>query len=481
MNLISAIKANKRLARIITALATFAIVMALCVSGAVENLVGESYALYAEFALYLIPYLIAGYDVLAKAGRNIAHGRFFDENFLMSVATLGAFALVLFPEGNPHMAEGAAVMLFYQVGELFQDYAVDKSRASVAKLMDIAPDHATIKIDGAFVEVDPYDVDPGSIVYVKPGERIPLDGVIVGGESSIDTSALTGEAAPRSAAEGDEVVSGCVNLTGALAIRTTKAYEDSTVSRILDLVENAADRKARTESFITRFARLYTPVVCGAALALAVIPPLLGAGSWPEWIERGLIFLVVSCPCALVISVPLSFFGGIGGASRAGVLIKGSNYLEALARVDTVVFDKTGTLTQGVFTISDITPQPGASQAEIMDIAANLEQFSSHPIARSVCAAYRGQVDPSRASSVKETAGRGRGCRSPRNRRRHSRYGPARCRRRPLPGTHHACRPTQGASQRGHLPTARTGGLPHRHAHGRLPARRRVNSLPAGN
>lgn len=407
MSVVSAIKTNRRLARILAALAIFAAVMAACETGAVEALIGSGSALYAEFALYLIPYLIAGYDVLGKAARNIAHGRIFDENFLMSAATIGAFALVLFPEGGPHMAEGAAVMLFYQVGELFQDYAVDKSRASVASLMDIAPEHARIKRNGAFVEVDPYDVEPGTIIYIKPGERIPLDGTVVSGESSVDASALTGESLPRSAAEGDDVVSGCVNLTGALAVRTSKAYEDSTVARILELVENAADRKAKTESFITRFARYYTPIVCGAALALAVIPPALFGQIWSEWIERGLIFLVVSCPCALVISVPLSFFGGIGGASREGVLIKGSNYLEALANAGTVVFDKTGTLTKGSFAIADTKPEPGASAAELMDIAANLEQFSSHPIARSICAGYRGETDESRVAGLKEKAGYG--------------------------------------------------------------------------
>ena len=407
MSMISSIKPNKRLIRILAALAIFAIVMAACETGIVSAVAGGSSAIYAEFALYLIPYLIAGYDVLLKAARNLGRGRIFDENFLMSVATLGAFALVLFPEGNPHMAEGAAVMLFYQVGELFQDYAVDKSRVSVASLMDIAPEHARVKRDGAFIEVDPYDVEPGTVIYVRPGERIPLDGTVVSGESSIDTSALTGESAPRGAAEGDGVISGCVNLTGALAIRTSKDYEDSTVSRILDLVENAADRKAKTESFITRFARWYTPVVCIAALALAVIPPLFFGQAWPTWIERGLIFLVVSCPCALVISVPLSFFGGIGGASRAGILVKGSNYLEALAHADTVVFDKTGTLTRGSFSIVDVKPAAGISRAELMDVAANLEQFSSHPIAQSICSAYRGKTDASRTDMMSEKAGFG--------------------------------------------------------------------------
>ena len=397
---------NTRLARIIAASALFAIIFALSESGTVGAIAGEGNALYIEFALYLIPYLIAGYDVLLKAGRNIVHGHLFDENFLMSIATLGAFALVLFPDGNPHMAEGAAVMIFYQVGELFQDYGVDKSRASIASMMDIAPDHATVMENGQPKEVDPYDVPVGSLIIVKPGERIPLDGIVADGSSSVDTSALTGESLPREITRSDEVASGCINLTGTLTVETTRAYEDSTVARILDLVENAADKKARTENFITRFARWYTPVVCAAALCLAVIAPMLLGGSWAEWIERGLVFLVVSCPCALVISVPLSFFGGIGGASRAGILVKGSNYLEALSKADTVAFDKTGTLTHGTFRIAHIEPSGGCTREQLLDIAAHAEIYSTHPIAASI-RNEASDIDARRVGDTKEIAGRG--------------------------------------------------------------------------
>ena len=309
--------------RIIAALALFAIAFAIEQDGLLIAWFGEPGVLYAELVLFLVPYLIAGYDVLLKAARNIGRGQVFDENFLMSVATIGAFALVLFPDTEPHMAEGAAVMLFYQVGELFQSYAVGKSRKSIADMMDIAPEFANIMRDGQLVQVDPYEVSPGDEIVVKPGERIPLDGVVVSGQSQVDTAALTGESVPRQADPGDEVISGCVNLTGALTVRVTKPFEDSTVSRILELVENAADKKARTESFITRFARYYTPAVVGVAAALAILPPLLFGQEWADWILRGLTFLVVSCPCALVISVPLSFFGGIGGASRGGILVKG--------------------------------------------------------------------------------------------------------------------------------------------------------------
>ena len=393
--------------RIIVALALFALAFAIEQSDLLVTWFGEPGDLYAELALFLVPYLIAGYDVLLKAARNIGRGQIFDENFLMSVATIGAFALVLFPDTEPHMAEGAAVMLFYQVGELFQSYAVGKSRKSIADMMDIAPEFANIMRDGQLVQVDPYEVSPGDEIVVKPGERIPLDGVVVSGQSQVDTAALTGESVPRPADPGDEVISGCVNLTGALTVRVTKPFEDSTVSRILELVENAADKKARTESFITRFARYYTPAVVGVAAALAILPPLLFGQAWADWILRGLTFLVVSCPCALVISVPLSFFGGIGGASRAGILVKGSNYLEALAHAETVVFDKTGTLTNGTFAVTAIHAEGDTTEEELLAIAAHAESLSNHPIAASVRQAYAGVIDPTRIQKVEEISGQG--------------------------------------------------------------------------
>ncbi|MEE0581876.1 MAG: heavy metal translocating P-type ATPase, partial [Adlercreutzia sp.] len=317
-----------------------------------------------------------------------AHGHALDEDFLMTVATFGAFALVLFPDTEPHMAEGAAVMLFFQVGELFQSYAVDKSRQSIADMMDIAPEFANVMEEGELKQIDPFELAPDDEFIVMPGERIPLDGTVLTGESQIDTAALTGESVPRTARPGDEVISGCVNLTAKLVVRATKPFEDSTVSRILELVENAAEKKARTENFITRFARVYTPIVVGVAAVLAIAPPLLFGGQWSDWILRGLTFLVVSCPCALVISVPLSFFGGIGGASRLGILVKGSNYLEALGSTETVVFDKTGTLTDGTFSVTELIGAPGVSETELIDIAAAAETFSTHPIAQSV-RAYR--------------------------------------------------------------------------------------------
>ena len=393
--------------RIIAALALFAIAFAIEQIGLLIAWFGEPGDLYAELVLFLVPYLIAGYDVLLKAARNIGRGQVFDENFLMSVATIGAFALVLFPDTEPHMAEGAAVMLFYQVGELFQSYAVGKSRKSIADMMDIAPEFANIMRDGQLVQVDPYEVSPGDEIVVKPGERIPLDGVVVSGQSQVDTAALTGESVPRQADPGDEVISGCVNLTGALTVRVTKPFEDSTVSRILELVENAADKKARTESFITRFARYYTPAVVGVAAALAILPPLLFGQAWADWILRGLTFLVVSCPCALVISVPLSFFGGIGGASRVGILVKGSNYLEALAHAETVVFDKTGTLTNGTFAVTAIHAEGDTTEEELLALAAHAESLSNHPIAASVRQAYAGPLDPARIQKAEEVSGQG--------------------------------------------------------------------------
>ncbi len=400
-------KQKKLLIRILVAGALFAAFMLIDAFDLLVGPLGERGALYASFALFLIPYLIVGYDVLRKAGRNILRGQAFDESFLMSIATIGAFAMIAFPDAEPHMAEGAAVMLFYQVGELFQSYAVEKSRKSIADMMDIAPDYANIERDGRLEEVDPDDVAIGDIIVVKPGERVPIDGVVVDGASQLDTSALTGESIPRHVEAGAEVISGCVNMSGLLRIRTTKPFGESTVSRILELVENASDKKARTESFITRFARVYTPIVCFAALALAILPPLLGMGAWSDWILRGLTFLVVSCPCALVISVPLSFFGGIGGASRAGVLIKGSNYLEVLAKVDTVVFDKTGTLTQGSFDVVAVHSQKDVDPAYLLSMAAHAEAYSDHPIAASLKAAYTGDIDPSRVADVTETSGHG--------------------------------------------------------------------------
>lgn len=400
-------KQKKWLKRILIALAIFFAVMALEELGVLAAIFGEPGALYASFALYLIPYLIAGHDVLLKAWRNIRRGEAFDESFLMAVATIGAFAMVAFPGAEPHMAEGAAVMLFYQVGELFQNYAVGKSRKSIAAMMDIAPDYANVERDGKLVQVDPDEVAVGDEIVIKPGERVPIDGVIVDGTSQLDTAALTGESVPRHVEVGAEVISGCVNMTGVLRVRTTKPFGESTVSRILELVENASEKKAHTENFITRFARVYTPVVTLAAVALAVIPPLAGMGAWSDWILRGLTFLVVSCPCALVISVPLSFFGGIGGASKIGVLVKGSNYLEALAEVDTVVFDKTGTLTSGTFSVTGIHPQDGTSAEELLALAAHAEAFSDHPIAVSIKQAYTGQIDQADVKDAREESGHG--------------------------------------------------------------------------
>ena len=394
--------------RIIAALALFAAVYAATELLPLEAWTGShTAAVWIEFALFLVPYLIAGHDVLLKAARNIGHGQVFDENFLMSVATVGAFAMVLFPDSDPHMAEGAAVMLFYQVGELFQSYAVGKSRQSIAAMMDIAPDSANVERDGKLVEVDPDEVAVGDVIVIKAGERVPIDGVIVEGASQLDTAALTGESIPRHVEPGAEVISGCVNMTGLLRVRTTKPFGESTVSRILELVENAAEKKAHTENFITRFARYYTPLVTGAAVLLAVVPPLLGIGPWSDWILRGLTFLVVSCPCALVISVPLSFFGGIGGASRKGILVKGSNYLELLSRVDTVVFDKTGTLTNGTFNVVAIHPEQDVDPDYVLSNAAYAEAFSNHPIAISLREAFSGDIDQQRIEDVKEESGHG--------------------------------------------------------------------------
>ena len=354
---------------------------------------------WGEFLLYLLPYALIGWDILWKAVRNILNGQVFDENFLMALATVGAF-------GCGEYREGVAVMLFYQVGELFQSVAVSRSRASIAQLMDIRPDSANVERDGQVVTVDPEEVAVDEIIVIRAGERVPLDGTIVEGASALDTAALTGESMPRDVAAGDEVVSGCVNLSGLLRVKVSRPFGESTVSKILDLVENSAAKKAKAEHFITKFARYYTPAVVLCAVALALIPPLAGLGPWRTWVLRALNFLVVSCPCALVISIPLSFFGGIGGASRQGILVKGGNYLEALAKADTVVFDKTGTLTQGRFAVTEVSPV-GMSEQELLELAAQAEQFSTHPIARSILTAWGGTPDRDRVSQVEELAGRG--------------------------------------------------------------------------
>ena len=352
--------------------------------------------------LFLIPYFIIGWDVLWKAVRNIAHGQVFDENFLMCVATVGALVL-------GEYAEAVGVMLFYQVGELFQSYAVGKSRQSISQLMDIRPDSANVERDGQIVQVDPEEVAIGDVIIVRPGEKVPLDGVVLEGTSSLDTAALTGESVPRDAAPGNELLSGCVNLTGLLKVRVTKEFGESTVAKILDLVENASSKKAKAENFITRFARYYTPSVVIGAVLLAVIPSLI-TGAWAVWVHRALIFLVISCPCALVISIPLSFFGGIGGASARGILVKGGNYLELLAKTETVVFDKTGTLTRGVFELSALHPADGVTNETLLETAALAECHSSHPIAQSLRRAWGRDIDPDRVADVQEIPGHGISC-----------------------------------------------------------------------
>ena len=393
--------------RILVALGIFVVVYALDELGALTAAFGTPGNIYASFVLFLVPFLIAGYDVLQKAFSNIRRGKAFDESFLMAVATIGAFATVLFPDTDPHMAEGAAVMLFYQVGELFQAYAVGKSRKSISAMMDIAPDYANVEqADGTLEQVFPDDIAVGTVIVIKPGERVPIYGVIVEGVTQLDTAALTGESVPRTAKTGDDIISGCINMTGLIRVRTTKPFGESTVARVLELVENASEKKARTENFITRFARVYTPAVTGAAAVLALGGGLV-TGAWSDWILRGLTFLVVSCPCALVISVPLSFFGGIGGASKLGVLIKGSNYLEALADVDTVVFDKTGTLTNGTFSVVAVHPEGSYTEQSLLEVAALAESFSDHPIAQSVRAAFQGQLDPKRVCDSTNDAGHG--------------------------------------------------------------------------
>ena len=366
---------------------------------------------WLRFLLYLVPYLVIGYDILLKAGKGIRNRQVFDENFLMAVATVGAIALALLERSGDY-TEAIAVMLFYQVGEWFQSYAVGKSRRNISELMDIRPDYANVEKDGKLEKVDPDEVEIGTVIVVQPGEKVPIDGMIIQGSSSLNTSALTGESLPRDAKEGDEIISGCINMTGVLKIRTTKEFGESTVSKILDLVENASSRKSRSEDFISKFARIYTPAVCYAALALAILPPLIRMAAlglpadWGTWIYRALTFLVISCPCALVISIPLSFFAGIGGASNAGVLVKGSNYLETLSQTKIVVFDKTGTLTQGVFEVNGIHHNE-LEDAKLVEYAALAESASSHPISKSLQKAYGKEIDRSRVEDIREISGNG--------------------------------------------------------------------------
>ena len=391
-------KQKKMLLRIIIAAVMLAALYFLPVTG------------WLRLGLYLVTYLVIGYDILKKAGQGIANGRVFDENFLMAVATVGAFALAIYEKSGDYN-EAIAVMLFYQVGELFQSYAVGKSRKNISALMDIRPDYANIEQDGKLVQVDPDEVAVGTVIVVQPGEKAPIDGVVVEGSSTLNTSALTGESLPRDVHEGDEIISGCINMTGVLKIRTTKAFGESTVSRILELVENSSSRKSRSEDFIAKFARIYTPVVCYSALALAVLPPvirLVGGmdGQWEQWVYRALTFLVTSCPCALVVSIPLSFFAGIGGASHEGILIKGSNYLETLSQVKTVVFDKTGTLTRGVFEVTAVH-HSDMDEQKLLEYAALAECASSHPISKSLQRAYGKSIDRSRVTDIQELSGHG--------------------------------------------------------------------------
>lgn len=387
-------KQKKMLIRIIVAAVIFAGLFVTEHMGAFNSLPNE----WIAAGIFLVPYLVIGYDIIFKAFRNISHGQVFDENFLMMIATFGAF-------GVKEFSEAVAVMLFYQVGELFQGYAVGKSRQSISDMMNICPEYANIEEDGELTQVAPDDVEIGSIIIIKPGERIPLDGVIVEGDTMLDTAALTGESVPRRATVGDEIISGCVNGNGTLKVRTTKAFEDSTVSKILELVENASSKKSKTENFITRFAKYYTPVVTIGAVLIAIIPSLF-TGNWGEWIRRACIFLVISCPCALVISVPLGFFGGIGAASRIGVLVKGSNFLEAVAEMTTIVFDKTGTLTKGEFKVAEILTE-SVSADKLLEIAAYGEAYSNHPIANSIKDAFGQKIDVARLSEAEEISGHG--------------------------------------------------------------------------
>ena len=393
-------KQKKMLYRIITAFVLFVVLMVLEHTGVLEQLPSQ----WLVFLIYLIPYLVIGYDIVYKAVRNISHGQVFDENFLMMVATFGAF-------GVKEYSEAVAVMLFYQVGELFQNYAVGKSRQSISDMMNICPEYANIEEDGVLTQVDPDDVEVGTIIVVKSGERIPLDGIVTEGTSMIDTAALTGESVPRRATVGDEIISGCVNGSSTIKVKVTKAFEDSTVARILELVENASSKKAKVENFITRFAKYYTPVVTIGAVILAILPPLILGGGWADWIQRACIFLVISCPCALVISVPLGFFGGIGASSKIGILVKGSNYLEAVAEMTTIVFDKTGTLTKGEFKVSEVQPSADKNNTigkeELLEIAAYGEGYSNHPIANSIREAYGKTLSMERVTDTEEIAGHG--------------------------------------------------------------------------
>ena len=392
-------KQKKMLVRILVAAALLIVLSLTPVTG------------WLRFGLYLIPYLVIGYDILLKAGKGIMNRQVFDESFLMAVATIGAIALALYEQSGDY-TEAVAVMLFYQIGEWFQSYAVGKSRRNISELMDIRPDYANVEQDGKLTQVDPDEVVIGTIIVVQPGEKVPIDGVVVEGASTLNTAALTGESLPRDVKTGDEIISGCINMTGLLKIRTTKEFGESTVSKILDLVENASSRKSRSEAFISRFARIYTPAVCGSAVVLAILPPLvrmIGMGlpaDWETWVYRALTFLVASCPCALVISIPLSFFAGIGGASNAGVLVKGSNYLETLAQTKIVVFDKTGTLTQGVFEVNGIH-HGNMEDAKLVEYAALAESASSHPISKSLQRAYGREIDRSRVSDIQEISGNG--------------------------------------------------------------------------
>ena len=383
---------KKRTIRLAVGAVVYAIGMALTVFAKLPTL--------AELAFLIVAYVILGWDVVWQAVKNITRGQVFDEHFLMSVSTIGAFAIGEYPEA-------VAVMLFYQVGEFFQSLAVKRSRKSISDLMDICPDSATVKRNGVLQVVSPESVAVGEIIVVKPGEKIPLDGIVVDGESMLDTKALTGESVPRSIRKGDEALSGCINQSGLLTLKVTKSFGESTVSKITDLVENASARKAPTENFITTFARYYTPVVVGMAAVLAIIPPLVLGGGWSEWLRRGFVFLIVSCPCALVISIPLTFFGGIGAASKRGVLVKGSNYLEALNKVSVVVFDKTGTLTKGVFEVANIIPAAGYQKEQVLEYAAQAESYSNHPIAKSVLATYGKPIDQKQFSGFEEISGHG--------------------------------------------------------------------------
>ncbi len=372
----------------------------------------DAYSPYIKFVAYMIPYFVIGWDILKKAFKGILNKQVFDENFLMAVATVGAIGVAISDNTKGDYTEAIAVMLFYQIGELFQSYAVGKSRRNISDLMDIRPDYANVERDGKIETVDPDEVEIGSIIVVSAGEKIPIDGVIVEGTTSLDTAALTGESVPRNAKSGDEVISGCINLSGTVKIRTTKAFGESTVSKILDLVENSSSKKSKSEKFISKFARYYTPIVCYSALALAIIPPVgrLIAGYdalWSQWIYRALTFLVISCPCALVISIPLSFFAGIGGASKEGVLVKGSNYLETLSKTNCVVFDKTGTMTKGVFEVSEICPQGDVSNDKLLEYAAFAECYSSHPISKSLQKAYAKDIDKNTVTDVEEISGHG--------------------------------------------------------------------------